>query len=282
MTRQDEKTATKTAATQNAGYYDNAQNSYTNAQTDAASFEKQLGTYGTQVGAFSSANPYGQGGTFQTTTNQQLTDTADASARALGTTLQGQALRTGQNTAGGVAAAEQAQEQNERTLSGQEADATQKRIAAGAAYGKEALDAQGNLLSATAVPVSQQTTLAGQQANAAEGALGNQVKAGETPSWTDEFGNSVATGLGQLLTGNSKSACWIAAELYGGWSEPRTVLVRGWLFGEFRKSLFGRVVTDLYLRFGEGIAAQIHKHPPLQCVFLPIFNLALRKAQGGR
>lgn len=201
MSRAQEGTATSTAAKQNAGYYDNAQNSYTQAQTDAGNFEKQLGTYGTQVGAFTSANPYTPGGTFQTTTNQQLTDTADASARALGTTLQGQALRTGQNTSGGVAAAEQAQEENERTLSGQEADATQKRIAAGAAYGKEALDAQGNLLSATAVPVSQQTALAGQQAQDANAAAGNQVNAAKQPSWVDEFGSAVATGLGKKLTG---------------------------------------------------------------------------------
>lgn len=182
MTRQQETTATNTAATQNAGYYTNAQNSYTQAQTDAGNYENQLGTY-------AASNPFGAGGQFQTTTNQQLTNTADASARALGTTLQSQAERTGQNTSGGVAAAEQAQEANERTLSGQEAQATQSRLTAGAAYGKSVLDA-------TAVPVGQQTQLSGQQAGDANAAGGNQGKDAETPSWMDEFGNQVAKTLG--------------------------------------------------------------------------------------
>jgi hypothetical protein len=82
------------------------------------------------------------------------------------------------------------QQQNERTLSGQEAAATQQRLSANAAYGQ-------SVLNATANPVSQQTALAGQQGNLAGGALGTEQKAAETPSWMDEFGNSVAKELGQ-------------------------------------------------------------------------------------
>lgn len=182
MSRAQETTATNTAGAQNAGYYGNAQNSYTQAQAAEGSYENQLGSY-------VAGNPYGAGGQFQTATNQQLTNTADASARALGTTLQSQAERTGQNTSGGVAAAEQAQEANERTLSGQEATATQTRIGDQAAYSKSALDA-------TAVPVGQETQLAGQQAGAADSSLGNEVNAAKTPSWMDEFGNAVAGRLG--------------------------------------------------------------------------------------
>jgi hypothetical protein len=185
MSRAQETTATNTAAAQNAGYYTNAQNSYSNAQADAGKFENAIGTY-------AAANPYGQGGQSQTVTNQQLTNTADASSAALGTTLQGQALRTGQNTQGAVAATEAAQQQAQRTLGGQEAAATQQRIGAGAAYGQTVLNATGQA-------EGQQAQLAGQQAQAAGGALGEQVKASETPSWTDEFGNAIATSLGNRI-----------------------------------------------------------------------------------
>lgn len=183
MSRAQETTATNTAATQNTGYYDNAQNSYTSAQADAGKFESAIGTY-------AAANPYGQGGQSQTVTNQQLSDTANATAAAGANTLQGAALRTGQNTQGAVAATEAMQQEAQRTLGGQEAAATQARIGAGAAYGQNVVGMQGTA-------EAQQAQLAGQQAQAGEGALNSQVNAARTPSWTDEFGESIAKTLGQ-------------------------------------------------------------------------------------
>lgn len=191
MSRGQEGETFATAKGQNAGYYSNAQNSYTNAQADVGDFSDQLASY-------KASNPYVNGGAFQTATNQQLANTADASARSAGSRLQSQAERTGQNTAGSVAATEQMQQQNTRDLSSEEAAETQKRIGAGAGYNE-------NVLNATAKPEEMEAGLAGQQLGAAGGALGTQQKAGETPSWTDEFGNSLATNLGKALVFGNKN-----------------------------------------------------------------------------
>ena len=122
------------SAGQNAGYYNEAQNSYTKSQNDINDYESQLAQY-------KAANPYGQGGQFQTATNQQVANTSDAGAQAAGAYLQGEAQRTGQNTAGGVAATEHMQQQGTRDVTGEEAKATQERLGAGAQYGKSVLGA---------------------------------------------------------------------------------------------------------------------------------------------
>ena len=124
----------KTSADQNASYFNESQNSYTQAQNAEGNYEDQLAKY-------ASSNPYVQGGQFQTQTNRVLANTADAGAQAAGERLQGQALRTGQNSAGDVAATEQMQQQNTRNLSGEEAQANQERIGAEAGYNKGVLGA---------------------------------------------------------------------------------------------------------------------------------------------
>ena len=186
MSRAQETQTEDTASSQNKGYFNNAQNSYANAQNDVGDYQDQLAKY-------ASSNPYVQGGQFQTSQNQVLANTADAGARAAGERLQGQALRTGQNSAGDVAATEQMEQQGTRDLSSEEAKANQQRIGAGAAYNK-------GILSATAVPAQMETSLSGQQAGAAGGALNTQQKAAETPSWWDQFGDAAASGLGKMVT----------------------------------------------------------------------------------
>jgi hypothetical protein len=88
-------------------------------------------------------------------------------------------------------------------------------------------------------------------------------------------GTAFAGGFGQGL---GKSTCWVAAELYGGWFEPRTVLVREWLLGPFSEHLFGRAAMVVYRRFGERIANALKRWPQFKPPFLAVFNLALRKA----
>lgn len=185
-----EDTANSSAASQSTGYYNNSQNSYSNAQTDEGNFETQLGNYGSNVAQVAGANPYGQGGQAQTVTNQQLSNTSGAGAKAAGQTLQAQALRTGQNSNADVAATEQMQEQNTRDLGASEAAATQSRIGSQAGYNQQTLANQQGLLQDTAQPVSAETSLSGQQGNLNQSALGNQIKAGETPSFEDELGNA--------------------------------------------------------------------------------------------
>lgn len=185
-----EDTANSTAASQGSGYYNDAQNSYTQAQTDEGNFEKQLGQYGTDVATVAGSNPYGQGGQAQTVTNQQLSNAAGAGAKAAGQTLQAQALRTGQNSNADIAATEQMQEQNTRDLGASEAAATQNRIGSEAGYNQQTLANQQGLLQATGQPVAAETALSGQQAGAANSALGQQVQAGATPSFEDMLGKA--------------------------------------------------------------------------------------------
>lgn len=190
----DQQTATyKTAKGQNEGYYGNAQNSYTQAQTDVGDFQKQLAEYGAK-------NPYKQGGEFQTRENQVLANTSDAAARSAGNVIQSQALRTGQNSAGAIAATEAMQQQNTRDLSAEQAAEEGKRIGAQADYNKGTLEA-------SAEPARMETTLAGQQGQLGEGTLNTQEKAAEQPSWLDQFGGafgqSFGKGLGTFAAGGT-------------------------------------------------------------------------------
>lgn len=89
---------------------------------------------------------------------------------------------------------------------------------------------------------------------------------------------------GQGISSLAKMApgmgCWIAAAVYDGWLDPRTIKARGWLFGPFRAKWYGRLVTDLYLKFGERTAGMIERHPILRRPFRKLFDLALRRANG--
>jgi hypothetical protein len=84
---------------------------------------------------------------------------------------------------------------------------------------------------------------------------------------------SAAAGLGLRIPG-----CWVAAEVYNGWLDPRTVLVREWIFTEFVKSRRGRIVANLYLKYGERTADAIRKHSILRAPFKALCDCALRKA----
>jgi hypothetical protein len=182
MSRSEENKIANTGTNAASTYYNNSQNSYTNAQNDVNDYESQLANY-------KAANPYGEGGQFQTDTNKVLANTADAKARSAGNMLQGAALRTGQNTAGDVAATENMTQQAARDVSGQEAEAQQERIGAGAGYGK-------SVLAATEAPATMEASLAGQQGSDATGMLGVAQKAGDQPNWADEFGEAMGKSFG--------------------------------------------------------------------------------------
>jgi hypothetical protein len=84
-----------------------------------------------------------------------------------------------------------------------------------------------------------------------------------------------AMGAGAL---GFKPGCWIAAEVYHGWLDPRVPLVRGWIFGEFAKTRVGALAARAYLRYGERVAAAIRRVPALRPPFRRLFDCALRKA----
>jgi hypothetical protein len=137
-----------------------------------------------------------------------------------------------------------------------------------------------------ALGVAQQlnpTSYAGEvnTANSGQASEANAISASAMSPFTAVMGalGGVAGAAATYLKPVPAAPCWIAAEIFGGWYEPRTVLVREWLVGDFSRSAIGAVVLKLYMRFGERIAAGIRKHVSLRRIFTPIFNLALRKAQ---
>jgi hypothetical protein len=106
-------------------------------------------------------------------------------------------------------------------------------------------------------------------------------------AWTGMLGGMLGSLGGAAITGgfNLASAgkkgggsCWIAAALYGGWEDPRTIVTREWLNTEFIKSRVGSFLMKLYSKYGERTAEFIKKHTWAKAPFRPIFGLALRKA----
>lgn len=169
------------------------------------------------------------------------------------------------------------------------------QAAAGAAEGVAASNAnvkQDQSNSAASMLSGLYGTDVGAQGNAlntANGATQAGIAAGQT-GWLQNIQGVVgslagaAGGAGGLMTGlyGSKGAlggCWIAAELYGGWNDPRTIDVRRWIFGDFAKTYVGRVACELYLLFGERIAEMIHRHRWMRKPFKALFDCALRKAR---
>lgn len=68
--------------------------------------------------------------------------------------------------------------------------------------------------------------------------------------------------------GTAAAGCWIAAACFDGWDDPRTHAVRAYLFGPFRQKWYGRIITNLYLKYGERTARQ----PILVSLLRPLFQ----------
>lgn len=167
----------KSGAAENKAYNQNAQTGFATAQQDINSF-------GNAIGKFNAANPYVQGGQFETAENQQLSDTAAGQAQRAGQAVQSAAVRTGQNAGGAIAATKEMEAENQRALAGEEAGATQQRIGAGTGYQAQGLGFEGQ-------QEGMQSSLANQQGGLAAGALATDEKASEMPSFLDELGQGV-------------------------------------------------------------------------------------------
>ena len=265
MSRGQENQVVSTATQQNTTAANNAQQSYNNAQTDAGAYEKQLADY-------AAANPYGQGGQYQQAENQVLSNTADAAGQSAGEAMQSQATRTGVNAGGAVAGTTSAEQANERALAGQEAQATASRIGSGATYGQ-------SVLNASQVPEQMQAGLTAQQLGEQSSALNTQQNAASQPSTADvAFGDILNAGRSAATAFAGK--CWIAARLFGGWEDPRTHLVRAWIFGPFAESWYGKWLSGLYARHGRRVAeVWMPASPALTWVLGKVFDAALRHAR---
>lgn len=103
------------------------------------------------------------------------------------------------------------------------------------------------------------------------------VQATKQPFWQSllQSGVQAAGAVGSAAAGKP---CYIAAELYGGWDEPRTVAIRNWLVGEFSETPEGRFVVKAYILFGETIASLIQANKPMRWAFRILFDCILRKA----
>ena len=269
MSRGQENQVVNESQNQNATAAKNAQASYNAAQGD-------IGNYQTQLSQYAAANPYTQGGQFQTEQNKVLSNTADAGAQAAGQAMQSQAVRTGQNAGGAIAGTEAVQQANERALASQEATAEQARIGSEAGYNQ-------NVLSATQAPVNMETSLTGQQLGQQSSTLSTQQKAAKQPSIGDTMLSGLmaaGAGFSQGLGSGIGAKCWIAARLFGGWGDPRTVRVRAWIFGPFASTWYGKPVASLYTRCGKRIAEQwMPRSPFLSWALRKVFEAALRRAE---
>lgn len=83
-------------------------------------------------------------------------------------------------------------------------------------------------------------------------------------------------GLGSVFEGK----CWIAAEIFGGWKDPRTILVRKWLDKEFSKHWYGRQFNRWYSRHGRKVAKQIKTNRLERWAFQKLFEWFLSQASG--
>jgi hypothetical protein len=73
--------------------------------------------------------------------------------------------------------------------------------------------------------------------------------------------------------------CWVAAELFGGWEAPQTVIVRRYLGAKVRYHWLGRYLYSAYLRRGYGWAEAIKTKRMWRAFASFIFNQILRKAE---
>jgi hypothetical protein len=106
------------------------------------------------------------------------------------------------------------------------------------------------------------------------------------PNWESKF-DDFTKGISNLssaaaggVAANNAAGCWIAAAVYDGWEDPRTIDVRHWLNTEFTKTLRGKLVMAAYLAIGEQVAYFVKRSTLLKKVFRPLFDRALARARG--
>jgi hypothetical protein len=279
--------ASTAAQANNAVLTANAQQNQTfsnNARTSLfGTYNPATGTYsGGSESAFLNPNSINQStlnGTFLNQYNNESNALANNTQNAVGTTMQNLASRGLGKTPSGFAADQERQAyQTQATTQGNDyAAALQGQNAqAVGLYDKATSDLANSGTGAQSAALTGQGTVAGNNASL-YGTASQQVQSPWATALSGVAG--LAGGAGSILTGINGKPCWIAAELYGGWFEPRTVLIREWLCLEFAKSWIGDKILKLYVKYGERIAARIKVSPALRSIFTPIFNLALKHAR---
>lgn len=161
------------------------------------------------------------------------------------------------------AAGEQSSEESQVKQASFKAGADQWRAAAG---GLEDIAAGQN-------PVGFENAETG--SGSAASTTANDI-ATQSNSWINAAIGAAGTVAGGFA---GRPPCYIAAELWGGWNEPRTVKVRTWMMTRFVHTRAGRVIVPFYARHGEAVARAIRRWPAMRVAFIPLFDWALRKAE---
>jgi hypothetical protein len=114
--------------------------------------------------------------------------------------------------------------------------------------------------------------------NTANNSIQTGIEAGKS-GWLQNL-TSLISAINGNGTGTAAAIaryCWIAAELYGGWDDPRTIDIRRWI-GE-RPGITWKLIRAVYTMHGERVAQSIRMHSWLRKPFRALFDCALRKAR---
>lgn len=131
-------------------------------------------------------------------------------------------------------------------------------------------------IAAGANPVAYENAATG--AGSAAGTTADEI-AQEDNEWINATIGAVGSAAGMAGGAAIGKYCWIAAEIYGGWLDPRTEKIRTWLGGPFADTFAGRIICALYERYGEWTADMIRKHRIPRKPFQWLCDMALRKAE---
>ena len=150
-------------------------------------------------------------------------------------------------------------------------------------YGKW-VDYQKWLAGARLAPTGVNTDMFGSATSGRSAALGNLTQLGiasygPVNSLINAAGQAGAAAIGKIPTNSGGGGCAIAAELFGGWTAPRTLLVRSYLNRVWAKtSPFAEIVMAFYRQFGRYAAWVVRHNPALRTLVRPVFERALMKA----
>lgn len=253
---------------------DQSKQDQANATSALTATNADLGKYTTNLNNYLKfgRSTYGSNGEFMRDQNTIANTTAAAGSSALKGNLALNAMRTGENTSGYAGTVAATGQENEQNLTTQLASADSQRLSQ-----LNAINQYG--VSASALPAEIQQGIYGTSVGGAASELNPAASAAKEPSFFQQFGGDLISAAGTAAGG--AAGCWIAAEIFGGWNDQRTIDVRTWLHTKFRKTFIGRMAMALYLRFGESVADLIHDGVLPRGPFKWLFNRALKAARKG-
>jgi hypothetical protein len=187
--RGDSKKVVNQGTAQSAQDQANAQTALSNTNAELGTFKKNLGdfmTFGRKT--------YGEGGDFAKTQNTIANTTAAAGNRAVEGDLLMHAMRTGANTSGYAPAVAEDRRQAARDMTSQLATADASRLGALSHIEETGLDA-------SKFPAQVQASLYAPAVSGAGSNLGVAGDAARTPSFWDQFSNSLISAGGQVAAG---------------------------------------------------------------------------------